>query len=404
VAKERPTILQIIPRLEAGGAELAVVEIADAVVRAGGRALVLAQTGRLAERVIAAGGEIVPFPAATKNPIRVIANAAAIARFVAHKGVDVIHARSRAPAWSGFLAARRTGLPFVTTFHGDYSEGTALKRFYNSVMVRGDIVIANSRFTADLIHARYGIPRQRIELIYRGIDTKMFTPENVSAERVGQLRQAWGVRPHEHVVLHPARLARWKGQGVVIEAAARLKAAGLLESALVILAGNGHGRSGYVRQLKQRIADLKLEDRVRLVGHVEDIASAYLIAHVTVIASTHPETFGRSAAEAAAMGCPVIATNIGAATETIRAAPISPKEAATGWLVPPGDAGALAERIAEALALSPTQRSLMAERARRHVVNNFSLEAMKARTLAVYDRLLGSDLEHRFLAAVAQHG
>ena len=146
--KDRPTILQIIPGLDAGGAERTVVEVAAAIVRAGGRALVLAEGGRLAADVEAAGGEVVTFPAGTKNPLRLLANAAAIARLVAAQEVDLIHARSRAPAWSALLAARRTRVPFVTTYHGAYSETNAAKRAYNSVMARGDIVIANSHYTA----------------------------------------------------------------------------------------------------------------------------------------------------------------------------------------------------------------------------------------------------------------
>ena len=172
MAPSRPTILQIVPRLDTGGAERSVVEIAVAVVRAGGRALVLAEPGRLAPEVVAAGGEIIEFPAATKNPLRMLANAHAIERLVRQRGVDLVHARSRAPAWSALMAARRARVPFVTTYHGAYGETNALKRFYNSVMARGDVVIANSRYTADLIAQRYGTPRQRLEAIHRGVDCR----------------------------------------------------------------------------------------------------------------------------------------------------------------------------------------------------------------------------------------
>jgi hypothetical protein len=153
-----PTILQIIPQLDAGGAELSAVEIADAVVRAGGRAIVLAEPGRLAADITQVGGEVMPFPAATKNPLRMWANAGAIARIVGREHVDLVHARSRAPAWSAMRAARRTGVRFVTTYHGAYGEKNALKRIYNSVMARGDVVIANSRYTARLIAERYATP------------------------------------------------------------------------------------------------------------------------------------------------------------------------------------------------------------------------------------------------------
>ncbi len=393
---ERPTILQIIPRLDAGGAELAVAEIAEAVTGAGGRALVLAELGRLAPKVEAAGGEVIAFPAATKNPARMLGNARAIARFIADKGVDLVHARSRAPAWSGLIAARRTGVPFVTTYHGAYREAGPIKRFYNSVMARGDVVIANSRYTAALIAERYATPAARIAVIPRGVDAEKFDPGRVSAERVAVLRARWGVDQSTRLILHAARLTSWKGQSVVIDAAGQLAAAGKLGSAVVILAGDAQGRDGYREALQMQIESLGLKGRVRLVGHVEDVAAAYLTAHVTIVASTGPEAFGRSAIEAAAMQCPVIATNIGAPPETVRAEPAVPPGATTGWLVAPGDVQALAARLAEALDLPQEGRTAIGERARRHVLAQFTTRAMQRQTLAVYDRLLGTVLERHF--------
>lgn len=388
----RPTILQIIPKLEAGGAELAVIDMAEAVVRAGGRALVLAEPGRMRPRVVAAGGEVVDFPASTKNPIRLLCNAAAIARLVRQEGVDLIHARSRAPAWSGLIAARRSGVPFVTTYHGAYSEPNALKRAYNSVMARGDITIANSGFTADLVMARYGVPRDRIVVVHRGLDPARFDPSRVEPARLEALRQAWGVREGQRILLMAARLTSWKGQPVLIDAVAQLASSGALRDAVVILAGDPQGRAGYVTELETQIDRLGLGDRVRLVGHVEDIAAAFALAHVTVVASTKPEAFGRSVTEAAAMCCPVIATDIGAPPETLRAAPKIEQNQASGWLVPPGDAGALAAALADALALSDAARQAMGARARAHVMARFTKKNLQLETLAVYDRLLGTHL------------
>jgi glycosyltransferase involved in cell wall biosynthesis len=404
VPKNRPTILQIIPRLDAGGAELSVVEIAGAVARAGGRALVLAEPGRLTADVAAAGGEIVPFPAATKNPLRLLANVRRIARIAAREGVSLIHARSRAPAWSALVAARRLGVPFVTTYHGAYGESNRLKRLYNSVMARGDVVIANSRFTADLIASRYATPPERIAVIHRGVDISAFDPEGIAPERVAALRQSWDVTPQQRVILQAARLTRWKGQRVLIDAAARLRALGELADTVVVLAGDAQGRDDYVEALRGQIARLALQEHVRLVGHVRDIAAAYLAAHVTVIASTEPEAFGRTAIEAAAVACPVIATDLGAPPETVLAAPAAPDEEATGWLVPPGDAGALAERLAQVLALPAPARERMGNRARRHAVANFSVDAMQQRTLAIYDRLLQTNLQAGFMGGAFHAG
>jgi glycosyltransferase involved in cell wall biosynthesis len=238
--------------------------------------------------------------------------------------VDLVHARSRAPAWSAFLAARRTGVPFVTTYHGAYAERTAAKRLYNSVMARGDAVIANSHYTADLVRMRYGTPLSRLHVIYRGVDERMFDPAHVASERVATLRSQWGVGANELVVLHAARLTSWKGQSVVIEAARLLQEQRRLDGATIILAGDTQGRGAYKAGLAQAIRAAGLEGRIRMVGHVDDIAGAFLAAHVAVVASTEPEAFGRAAAEAQAMGTPVIATDIGAPPETVLSGPAAP--------------------------------------------------------------------------------
>lgn len=392
MAEKRPTILQIVPELDTGGAELSTIEIAGAVVAAGGRAIVLSEGGRLVQRLRDTGAELQFFPAAAKNPVRLAWNAHRIADVIRRDGVDLIHARSRAPAWSAFIAARRTGIPFVTTYHGAYREGTALKRLYNGVMARGDRVIANSHYTADLIRMRYGTPSSRLRVIYRGLDEHYFDPALVTPQRVAELRAQWGIGEHERVVLQAARLTAWKGQTVLIEAARMLRAQERLGNAVIILAGGAQGRDAYTASLLRAIAAAGLEGSVRLVGHVDDIAAAFATAHVAVIASTEPEAFGRTAVEAQAMGAPVIATDIGAPPETVKSAPRTPAPEATGWLVPPAQPGRLAEAIAAALALTPEERAAMGARARAHVMSAFSLRTMKRQTLEVYDELLGTRL------------
>jgi glycosyltransferase involved in cell wall biosynthesis len=392
---KRPTILQIIPRLDTGGAERTTIEITEAIVKGGGRALVLTQGGRMAGQVAEAGGELVLFPAGTKNPIGIYWNARRLAQLIEREGVDLVHARSRAPAWSALLAARTTERPFVTTYHGAYAESGRLKRFYNGVMATGDVVIANSRYTAGLIQGRYGTPAERIRVVYRGVDESTFNPKSVSPARVAALRDRWRVGVDERVILHAARLTGWKGQSVLITAAAELNRRNALAEAVVILAGDAQGRTGYLHSLERRITALGVGDRVRIVGHLDDVAAAFLASHVAVVASTEPEAFGRTAAEAQAMGCPVIATAIGAPPETVCAEPhVAPGEM-TGWLVPPGDAAALAHQICAALALTPEERSAIADRARAHVLRNFSLADMKDATLEVYDQLIGTSLSAR---------
>jgi glycosyltransferase involved in cell wall biosynthesis len=392
LAQKRPTILQIIPELDTGGAELSAIEIADAIVRTGGRALVLSEGGRLAPRIAASGGEFVPFAAATKNPVRLLWNAHAIRRMIESEGVDLVHARSRAPAWSALIAARRAGVPFVTTYHGAYNEKTRLKRAYNAVMAKGDIVIANSLYTKRLIETRYGTPADRIRVIYRGVDGGTFDPAAISEKRKAALRARWGAGSETRIILQPARLTTWKGQSTVIEAARLLEAEGRLGDSLVVLAGDAQGRTAYRQQLESEVAAAGLERKIILPGHVDDIPAALAMAHLAVVASIEPEAFGRVATEAQAMGCPVIATDIGAPPETVAAVPTVTSAEMTGWLVPSGDAARLAAAMAEALSLAPDARAALGARARARALGQFSLDAMRRQTLEVYDSLLGTRL------------
>lgn len=390
MTRRRPTVLQIIPELDTGGAELSTIEIAEAVVKSGGRAIILSQGGRLAPRLKDVGGELVDFPAAAKNPAIMLMNARRIVRLARQEGVDLIHARSRAPAWSALMAARRLKLPFVTTYHGAYNEGSRLKNLYNSVMARADITIANSRYTADLVKSRYGTPEDRIRVIYRGVDIDGFNPQAVSAGRIAALRAKWGVDDHTRVVLNAARLTAWKGQRPIIDAAARMK--DRLGDVVFIMAGDAQGRDAYISELEHVITANKLEDTVRLVGHVDDMPAAFVAAHVAFVGSVEPEAFGRAGAEAQAVGCPVISTNIGAPPETVAAPPRVPAAERTGWLVPPGDLAAYEQALTEALSLTPQERAAMADRARRNILTNFTTRSMQLKTLAVYDSLIGTAL------------
>ena len=390
------TILQVVPRLDAGGSELATIEIAEALTRAGAKALVATEGGRMAAEIAAAGGEIVDLPVASKSPLTILANVRRLARLVEDRGVDLLHARSRAPGWSAFLAARRKGRPFVTTYHGAYGHVGPFKAAYNSVMARGDRIIANSRYTAGVIAARDQSAQEHIRIIYRGVDDRVFDPAVVEPEAVGRLRTAWGVAPQTKIVLHAARLTSIKGQRDLIAAAARLNLEGALDDAVIILAGDVPGRGAYREELAGLIENHGLEDKVRLVGHCREMAAAYRAAHVALTISIVPETFGRTSVEAQAMGCPVIVPDLGALPETIVASGRQGEASFTGWLVPPRDVEALAKRIGQALVLTPSERAEIGARARAHVAARFALSRMQAMTLAVYDELLGTDLAERF--------
>jgi glycosyltransferase involved in cell wall biosynthesis len=377
------TILQIIPRLDAGGAERTAIDVAAALVRAGARALIASEGGRLASELQAVGGVLTPFPAATKNPLSMALNVPRLARLIEEERVDLVHARSRAPAWVALGACRKTRRPFVTTYHGAYSGRSSLKLRYNSVMARGDVVIANSQFTADAIERLYPFARGRLLVIARGTDLGRFAPSAVDRGRVLRLRESWGVAPHERVVLLAARLTEWKGQRVLIEAARLLKERGLTDVRYV-LAGDTQGRDAYARDLDARIRRAGLEQVVLRVGHCVDMPAALVAASVVAVPSTAPEAFGRSAVEAQAMGAMVVVSDSGAAPETVLAPPQAMAQERTGWRVPPSDAAALAEALASALTLGATAREAIAQRARAHVEAKFSLEKMTDDTLKAY--------------------
>ena len=381
------TILQIIPRLDSGGAERTTVDIAEALVNAGARALVAAEGGRLIPELQAKGGVWVPFPASTKNPFSILANISRLTALCAGERVDLVHARSRAPAWTALLATKRSGLPFVTTYHGSYSGRSAVKVLSNSVMARGDVVIANSRYTARHIAAMHPFATDRLEVIYRGTNMQQFSTASVSLDRINRLRDLWGARPGQPVVLLAARLTGLKGHKILIEAAHHLVKRGL-EDVLIVLAGDQKGREHYVVELNQQIDQLKLSDHVHFAPHCADMPAAFLAAAAVAVSSVEPEAFGRIAVEAQAMGTPVVVTDLGAAPETVLAPPAIEPSARTGWRVPPSDAGALAEALFEALTLNPSARESLATRARGHVEGQFSLQKMTDDTLGVYQKLL----------------
>ena len=383
-------VLQIIPSLDSGGAERTTLEVVEALVAAGARALVAAEGGRLVGELQALGGEFHHFPASTKNPLAMASNVRRLAALIARQGVDLVHARSRAPAWVALGAARRQGIPFVTTYHGIYSAQSAIKARYNSVMAKGDCVIANSIYTARHILERYPDAAGRIATIHRGVDLRQFSPDAVSSDRVRKLREQWGAPPDQRIVLMPARLARRKGHRVLIRAAKLLRDAGRLD--LVFVLAGEEERDAYPRELDRFAEEAGVSSIVRRVGHCADMPAALTAAACVVAPATEPEAFGRIAVEAQAMGAAMIASDLGAAPETILAPPDAPPSQRTGWLVPPDDPDELAQAIGEALDLGAAARDGLALRARKRVGDLFSVERMCASTLSVYESLLDPGL------------
>ena len=324
------------------------------------------------------GGEHITLPVDSKNPLVIRKNIAALAKVIRSRRIGLVHARSRAPAWSARSAAQRCGVPFMTTFHGTYNFNNPAKKAYNAIMAKGERVIAISEFIGRHIVENYDTPEGRVRVIPRGIDIDTFNPDAVSPERMIQLSQSWRLPDDAPVIMLPGRLTRWKGQSVLIEAARRLGRADVR----VLLVGDDQGRTGYRDELEAQIARIGTEGIIHLTGPCRDMAAAYMLANVVVCPSTDPEAFGRVAAEGHAMGRPVIASDHGGARETV----ISGE---TGWLVPPGDADALAQALRTALAMTSEDRDTVAQRAIAHVRKNFTKQKMCAATLDVYAELLG---------------
>ncbi len=370
-----PVVLQVLPHMGAGGVAEGAVEIAAALTEAGATALIASAGGPRAAEAEAAGARHITLPAHSKNPLRMWRNARVLRRIIAAHAVDIVHARSRAPAWSAEAAARASGRPFVTTFHGTYGHGWRVKRAYNAVMTRGDRVIAVSEHIAQHIRAVYGAPEGRICVIPRGVDPARFDPEAVTPARRAALRAKWGFDAGPLLML-PGRITRWKGQAVLIAAMARLQ----YRNAQCALVGDDQGRSAYRAELEALIARYGLGGRVRMVGPCSDMPAAYAAADLVVSASTEPEAFGRVAIEAQAMARPVVASAHGGSLETV-------SDGETGWLVPPDDAPALAALLDRVLA-APERWPAVGAAGRRRVLTRFTAAAMRRATLALYETLL----------------
>lgn len=376
------TILQIIPELDAGGAERTVIEIAEAVVKAGGRALVASKGGRLELELEGRGGDLVKMDVASKNPLILYKNVKVLADLITTEHVSLVHARSRAPAWSALGATTRTETPFVTTYHGAYASTFAPKRAYNSIMTRGDIVIANSAWTGQHILETHEVDENKIVVIPRGVDFGEFDPDTVSEDRISKMRQHWGIgTDNERLLLVlPARFTAWKGQALALNALAALSAEEQKELVLVLV-GDAQGRHGYLSQLQNMIAHHALVESTRLASHCEDMPAALAAADIVLSPSLKPEAFGRAAIEAAAMSRPVIAAAHGGALETVI-------DGVTGAQFEPGNAIALAGAIRSLVSLGQETRQSMGTAGRHHTLQNFSKEGLQAATLSVYSALI----------------
>lgn len=375
------TVLQVLPSLISGGVERGTVDVAAALVQAGARALVASAGGRMVRELERAGAEHITLPLDTKNPFAIKKNAETLTELIRARGVSIVHARSRAPAWSAREAARAAQVPFVTTFHGVYGLGPfGLKKLYNRVMADGEIVIAVSEFIRAHLIKEYGVPPERIRVIHRGVDTAQFDANSVSPTRLVQLATKWRLSDSQHVVMLPGRLTAWKGHDLLIDAIAELKRRNKGETDVrCIMVGQDHGRPNH-RDYIMRHAAARGAD-VHIIDDCNDLPAAYMVSDVVVSASTRPEAFGRVVVEAQAMGRPVVAPSHGGAPEII-------VPGVTGWLFTPSDPISLADALDRALRLSQAERFRIAEAAVARARSLFTKTEMCARTLEVYEEVL----------------
>ncbi len=372
----KPSIMQVLPTLRVGGVERGAIDIAIAAKKAGYNSIVVSSGGDLVRHLESAGVTHVKLPVHSKNPLRIYTNIQALTSLIRLYDINIVHARSRAPAWSAYYAAKRVGVHFLTTFHGTYDSSTSLKRKYNQVMVRGEKVIAISDFISSHVQEIYGVDSKRIVTVPRGVDFDKFSRQNVTQPRLMQLLQQWQFPAELPLILTPARLTRWKGQDVLLKALAKLPH----RNFYCILLGDDGGKPWYVRELHDLVTSLDLIGHVKIVRHTFDMPAAYMLSSLVVVASQRPEAFGRVAVEAQAMEVPVVATNHGGAKETIQ-------HGKTGFLAAPGDVDSLSEAIGKALELTEKEKEKMVNAAQAYVRKNYSLEQMAEKTLTVYKQL-----------------
>ena len=371
------SVLQILPHLNSGGLVSGAVEISEALQKAGMNSFVASEGGRREREITRAGGKVINFSLGSKNPLIILLNVYKLSKIIKKYKINIIHARSRAPAWSAYFAAKKMGIPFVTTFHGTYSIQNNLKKKYNSIMIKSNRVIAISKFIKSHILSNYNIDKEKIVTIYRGVNIEKFNYLKVSNERLISLLKKFNIPEDSYVVLLPGRITRWKGHTLLIEAISKLQRSDII----CLFVGDVQGRNKYYTELEKLIDKLQLKNNFRIISNQSDMAAIYKLADVVVSTSLEPEAFGRVVAEAQAMGRPTVAVNHGGGPEIII-------DGQTGWLFKPGDADDLSDKINSALNLNKEDRDKMAMGAIERTKLNFNNETMCAKTLQVYAELV----------------
>ena len=378
IQNNKPVVLQVLPELNQGGVELGTIEIASELQKRGIENYVASEGGRMQVQLDRLKVRHFTLPLKTKNIFKMLANAKKLEKIIKEYGITIVHARSRAPAWSAYWAAKRCGVHFVTTFHGTYGLGPrGIKKFYNRVMTYGERVIAISNHIKKHIVDNYGTNADKIRLIARCVNMDNFNVENTTAERMIKFLEDNNLPEDKPIVTLIGRLTNWKGQKLLIEALSKIKD----EEFFCVLIGDDQGRTKYTEELHNMIEKNGMEDRFAFIRHTLDVPAAMMVSDVVLSTSIEPEAFGRIAIEGQAMGRVVVASNIGGSCETVI-------DGVTGKLFESGNADSLAQAIRWALNLSTEEREKIGAAAIKNVKEHFTKQIMCDKTIKVYEELM----------------
>lgn len=376
--EQKPVVLQILPELNQGGVERGTIEMANAMNDAGIKNFVASQGGRLVYNLDKIKVPHFTLSLKSKNPIKIWLNSLKLAKIIKQNGINIVHARSRAPAWSAYWAAKKTGATYITTFHGTYNLGPKkIKKFYNRVMTYGKLVIAISEHIKKHIINVYGLAEEKIRLIPRGVDVEKFSSEKVTSGRMINIAKEYNLPEDKSIILLIGRLTNWKGQKLLVEAAAKMKN----RHFHCLLLGDDQGRVKYTQALKQAIKDNNLSANFSFIKHSSDVPAIMQLASIVLSASTEPEAFGRIAIEGQAMGKIVIASNIGGSLENII-------DGKSGKLFENNNPQSLADTLDWALDLPEDEVKKISDAAIKNVQDNFTTKQMCDKTIAVYNELM----------------
>ena len=377
-------VLQVIPKLGYGGAETGCYDIAHYLSENNCGSFIVTSGGELLKFVNKKKVKVIRLPVNSKNPILIFFNFLALIGIILFNNISIVHARSRAPAWSCFLAAMITGRKFVTTFHGTYNFKNNFKKFYNSVMVRSSLIIAGSNFIFSHIkenYSKYLDNKKKLLVIFRGINVDYFDPTTKLESDEKKLLTKWEIEKDKKIILLPGRLTSWKGQELFIEAINLVNTELGYEAFYGIILGSDQGRDLYKKKLIRLTEQYRMMNQIKFIDSCKDMALAYKVSDIVVSASIEPEAFGRVAVEAQSMEKPIIASNIGGSNETII-------EDKTGFLFESGNSKALSQKILKVLSLDETSLKTIGIEGRKNIIQKFNVEKMCFSTYSEYKRIL----------------